>query len=222
MSSKLIGTVLACAAACSLGVAVCGRTVAAEDASKPAAAPASAAPEMQLPPGWSMEDMQACAVAGTPGPQHAELMLQVGTWTGTNTMWMFPGAPAMTSPVTQVMTSAFDGRYIKCEVTGEIPGMGAFVGMGMTGYDNVSGKYVGMWVDNHSTTIMHGTGERSADGKVYTLNYNFHCPITKKPAVMREVQTFASPSSMTVEFFGTDPKSGKEFKCMEMVLTKAK
>lgn len=172
--------------------------------------------EMQLPPGWSMEDMQACMIAGTPGEMHQKLARHNGTWTGTNTMWMAPGAEPMKSACTAKATSVMDGRYVKWDFSGEIPGMGPFTGLGYTGYDNAAGKFVSTWMDNHSTGIMRGTGEMSNNGNTLTWNYEYFCPIRKSMATMREVQTFKGDDTITMEMFGADPKSGKEYQMMKI------
>jgi hypothetical protein len=115
-----------------------------------------------------------------------------------------------------------DGRYIKVEIKGDMPGMGPFEGFGIYGYDNVSGQFVASWVDNQSTGIMNGTGELSKDGKTLTWKNTFNCPLNKKPAVMREIDTITGPNSKTLEMIGNDPKSGKEFKMMRIELTREK
>jgi len=177
--------------------------------------------ESELPPGWTQEDMQACMVAGTPGKQHEHLQKMVGTWAARDQMWMAPDTEAMTCESTWTISDLMDGRYIKTEVRGEMPGMGPFNGLGITGYDNVAQQYVGTWIDNHCTGILQGVGELSPDGKTMTWKYSYRCPITKKPAVLRQVQQTNSDNSMTVEMFGVDPKSGKEYKCMRIELTKS-
>ncbi len=178
--------------------------------------------DFPLPPGWTQEDMQACMTAGMPGEMQAELAKQAGVWKGENKMWMAPGMEPMTSPTTWNVKSIMDGRYIQTEVAGEMPGMGPFSGMGLAGYDNVAGKFVSTWIDSHSSGIMQGSGERSADGKTLTWKYAYMCPINKKPAVMREVQTFTSPDAMTFEMHATDPKSGKEYKCIHADLKRSR
>jgi len=183
---------------------------------KPAGQPA----EMQLPPGWTPEDMQACMIAGTPGKQHQMLASGAGSWTGKNQMWMAPGMPAITSESTAMVTPAMDGRFTKCEFKGDMPGMGPFSGFGIYGFDNVSQKFVSTWIDNMGTGMMQGTGEASADGKVITWNYTYNCPITKKPTKMREIETITGPNSKTLEMWGIDPKSGKEFKSMFIEMTR--
>jgi len=172
----------------------------------------------QLPPGWTEADMQACMLAGTPGPMHQHLARSAGTWSGTNTMWMAPGMPEMTSTCTDTVTMEFDGRYAKAEFRGEIPGMGPFHGIGYSGFDNVSQKFVGTWMDNHGTGIMTGTGTLSSDGKTLTWSYTYNCPMRKGPAIMRQVETYTGDDAMTLEMFGNDPKSGVEYKMMRIDL----
>jgi hypothetical protein len=179
-----------------------------------------AAGEMQLPPGWTLEDMQACMAAGTPGKMHEHLLKGVGVWEGKSKMWMVPGSPPVESTCTSTVTSMMDGRYVKVEMAGEMPGMGPYNGLGIYGFDNVAGRFASTWVDNHSTGLMNGTGELSSDGKVLTWNFTFHCPLTKKPAVMREVETITGEGTKTLEMFGPDPKSGKEYQVMRIEFTK--
>jgi hypothetical protein len=101
-----------------------------------------------------------------------------------------------------------------------MPGMGPYVTIGIVGFDNVSKKFVANWIDNHGTGMMNGTGELSRDGKTLTWKFTYNCPITKKPALMRQIETATGPSTKTLEVFGAEPKSGKEFKMMQIELTK--
>ena len=209
--------------ACLLSVAAVAGLVATgqptKDA-KPATPPAAGQPEMKLPPGWTSEDMQACMLAGEPGKMHEFLSKHAGVWNGKSQMWMGPGMDPIASDVTQTITTVMDGRYSKCEIAGEIPGMGPFNGIGFSGYDNVSQKFVGSWIDNHSTGIWNGTGVLSPDQKSLTWTYNYNCPVTKKPTTAREVNTFTDATHMKFEMFCIDPKSNKEYKCMQIEYTK--
>jgi hypothetical protein len=172
------------------------------------------------PPGMTEADMQACMEAGTPGAQHAFLAEAIGTWQGKCTHWMTPEAPPVSSEMTSTVSAMLDGRFTKCEMKGDMPGMGPFSGYGVSGFDNVSQKFVSTWMDNCSTGIMNGTGELSADGKTLTWNFTYNCPITKKAMVMREIERRTGKDAVTLEMFGTDPKSGKEFKMMEIAMTR--
>lgn len=188
-------------------------------AKKEVAAP-TGAPEMKLPPGWTEADMQACMVAGTPGKQHEQLLKDVGVWQGKNTMWMYPGAEPVTTDATCTMTSFLDGRYVKVEWAGDMPGMGPYKGFGLTGYDNISQKHVNLWIDNMSTGLMTGTGVPSADGTTMTWSFDYICPITKKAAVFRQIEKSTGPGRKTMDMYGVDPKSGKEYKMMSIEMTR--
>jgi hypothetical protein len=173
-----------------------------------------------LPPGWTEADMQACIAAGTPGPMHQKLVRGVGHWSGTTTMWMAPDTEPMKSQCTTNVSTVMDGRYTKCEFSGDMPGMGPYQGLGYTGFDNVSQKFVGSWMDNHSTGMMTGEGTLSNDGNTLTWTYRTNCPITKKQTTMREVDRFDGDNSMTLDMYGTDPKSNKEYHMMHIELTR--
>lgn len=187
---------------------------------KPGTPPSGTAGQQPpLPPGWTSADMQACMAAGTPGPMHDYLSQSAGTWSGKTTMWMAPGVEPTKSDCTSTISTIMDGRFTKCELAGDM-GMGPFNGLGLYGYDNVTQKFQANWIDNCATTMMNGTGERSSDGKTMTWKYNYTCPVTKKPTTMREVEHITGKDGKTMEMYGVDPKSGKEFKMMEVVFTR--
>jgi len=173
----------------------------------------------QLPPGVSAEDMQAMMVAATPGKEHAMLASRAGSWQGTSTMWMGPDAPPIKSACSCTITPIFDNRFVKIEVKGDMGGM-AFNGLGYSGFDNVSKKYVSTWLDNMGTGMMTGTGEASDNGKKLTWTYTMNCPIQKKPITMRQIENYPDANTMVLEAFGPDPKTGKEFKNMRIEFTK--
>lgn len=177
-------------------------------------------PDMPLPPGWTEEDMMACAKAGTPGEMHEHLAKSAGTWKTESRMWMAPDTEPMRSEGTMTATPILGGRFVKSEMKGEMPGMGMYHGNGIYGYDNVAEEFQCSWFDNHSTGIMRGTGELSSDGRTLTWEFTYNCPIREKPAKMREVERITGENTRTLTMFGTDPKSGKEFKMMEIEMTR--
>ncbi len=177
-------------------------------------------PEMQLPPGMTMEDVQACMEAATPGEMHAWLAEGEGEWTGQSKMWMAPGTEPMVSECTSTVTPMMDGRFIQCEIESEMPGMGPFNGFGIYGFDNVSEQFQSTWVDNFGTGMMTGTGELSSDKKTLTWTFTYNCPVTKKPTVMREIERRTGPDTMVLEMYGTTPGTKEEFKMMEISFTR--
>jgi hypothetical protein len=177
--------------------------------------------QIKLPPGWTQADMQACMAAATPGPMQQKLARGVGHWSGKFTQWMAPNTDPMTTSCTATLTSVMDGRFVKNEFTCDMPNMGPFQGLGYYGYDNVAQKLVSTWLDSMATGIMNGDGTISSDGNTITWNYHMMCPITKKPEVMREVEKYTGDNSITLDMYGDDPKSGKEFHMMHIEMTRA-
>jgi Protein of unknown function (DUF1579) len=196
---------------------------AAPTATQPDKAPKADKPKdpQGMPPGMTeedMKDMKAYEEAATPGPMHQWLTNQAGTYEGKTKMWMKPGAPAQESTCKTTITSLYEGRYIKVESTGPMPGMGDFHGQGVYGYDNVTKQFTSCWFDNMSTGIMHGTGTLSTDQKTLTITSSYNCPIQKKEVSMKETWSFKPDGGMVLEMFGPD-KTGKEFKMMEITYT---
>jgi hypothetical protein len=217
--SMNVKNLLAAALVAALAALSLANSSLAEDAPKKAP-PSAAQPEFKLPPGWTAADMQACILASTPGKMQKRLTKEAGEWSGTCTMWMGAETPPVKSPCSCKVTPLMEGRFVKVEHAGEIPGMGPYQGFGIYGFDNVAQKFTSVWIDNHGTGMMKGTGELTPDGKKLTWTYDFTCPITQKPAVMREIETITGPTTKTLEMFGADPKSGKEYKMMSIELTK--
>jgi hypothetical protein len=174
----------------------------------------------ELPPGMTMEQMEACALAATPGEMHEFLAEGKGIWQGKCTMWMTPGAEPMQSECTTTITPMMDGRFVKCETQGEMPGMGPFNGFGLYGFDNVSKSFQGTWVDNCGTGMMMGTGELNSEGDTLTWTFNYNCPMTNKPAIFREVERRTGEDTMTLTMYGPAPDTGKEYKVMEIKYTR--
>lgn len=177
-----------------------------------------AAPAMQLPPGWTEEDMMKVVAASTPGPMHAHLAKGAGVWLGKNTMWMAPDSEPVMAECVATVKPIMDGRFVAVEFKGDMPGMGPFSGYGIHGYDNVAERFVSTWIDNHGTGMMRGTGELSSDGSTLTWTYDYTCPITGKPTAMREIERIVDENTKTLEMWGRDPKSGREYRMMTIEL----
>jgi hypothetical protein len=176
--------------------------------------------QMQPPPGMSEADMQAMMAAATPGPMHAHLQKSVGNWTGKVKMWMAEGAEPQLSDCTTTISSLMDGRFTKCETKGSMGEM-PFQGIGIYGYDNVAQKFQSTWIDSMGTGMATGTGTLSPDGKTLTWTCSYNCPIKKGPITMREIERYTGPNTMVLEMYAPDPKTGKEFKTMEIACTRA-
>ena len=157
--------------------------------------------------------MEKMTKAATPGAPHAMLAKLAGEWTATVKFQMDPSQPWQTSTGTSVVTVLMDGRYIQESNTSVMMGQ-PFSGMGVTGYDNVSGKYVSTWIDNMGTGIMTSVGTADASGKVITWIGTMNDPVTGKPAKSRMVTTMTDKDHHIFEMFGVPPGGKKEMKIM--------
>jgi len=156
----------------------------------------------------------------TPGDMQKMLAKSDGVWSGENTMWMEDGGKPMTSTSTTTNKMIFDGRYQSSEHKGNFMGM-PFEGMSITGYDNAKKKFVSTWIDNMGTGLMNMEGDWDASKKSIEFKGKMTDPTRPgKNCNMREVYTFVDDTHQTLEMYGPDSKTGKEYKTMEIKYTK--
>jgi hypothetical protein len=164
--------------------------------------------------------MEAMMNAATPGEPHKKLEQFVGTWDAKVSMWMKPGAPPEQSTGTSEATSVLGGRYVAEKFEGTFMGQ-PFSGMGMTGYDNVTKKYVGTWADTAGTGIMMSTGTMNKAGNSIAMKSSMPDPVTGKMTAMQGTMTIADTDHHTYEMWGPGP-DGKNYKMMEITYTRKK
>jgi len=181
------------------------------------AVPAVAAPQdkpMAASAAPAMDAMtEAYMKAASPGPQHERLAKMVGHWTTQTKMWMDPSKPPQESTGTMDSAMALGGRYLVSIHRGQMMGM-AFEGHELDGYDNVSGRYVGAWIDNMGTGVMSLTGDLDASGKVMTMTGEIVDPLTHKKMTYKGVSTHVDDDTFRYDSYMVD--GGKEVKVMEM------
>jgi hypothetical protein len=164
------------------------------------------------------EQQQAMMKAMTPGDHHKHLERFAGKFEYTSKMWMAPGAPAMESKGTSESTMIMGGRYLKDVVSGNAMGM-PFEGLGVMGYDNVTGEYTVAWVDNMGTGILRASGACSDDGKVLTFEGSMPYPGVPEPIPFKEVITYVDDKHHTMVWY-MPSKDGEMFKSMELSYTR--
>jgi len=162
-------------------------------------------------------EMEAYMNAGTPGPEHALMAKEVGTYDVAVKSWMDPAAPPMESTGTATRSMILDGRVQVEEFSGSMMGM-AFTGRGMTGFDKVTGKYWSTWMDSMSTGMMVSEGTCTED-QVCTFVGTWNDPVKKAPVTSRVVTRWTGPTTQHFEMYGPG-RDGKEMKMMEMTYTK--
>lgn len=157
--------------------------------------------------------MAAYQKAGTPGKQHAELAKTAGNYSLSIRSWDKPGAPPNEEHGTAVRKMSLDGRVLVEMVHATMHGQ-PFTGHGMTGYDNVSGKWWGTWNDSMSTGIMVSEGECDDHGAC-TFRGSWNDPVSKGKVHARMVSHWVNPNTETFTMYVPGP-DGKESKMMEM------
>ena len=157
----------------------------------------------------------------TPGEPHKMLAKSNGTWNGEVTMWTGTDAPPMTSTMTMTNKMIMDGRYQVSEAKGNMMGM-PFNGMSTAGYDNHKKVFMSTWIDNMGTGIMKMEGPWDEATKATTLTGTMIDPATGRECEFKEVHKIIDDNNQVMEMYGPDPKTGKQFKTMEIKLTRKK
>ena len=95
-------------------------------------------------------EMEAYMRAGTPGAPHQTMAATVGTYDIKVKSWHDPNGPATEEAGTAIRKMILDGRVLVEDVKSTMMGT-PYSGQGLRGYDNVTGKYWGLWMDSMST-----------------------------------------------------------------------
>ena len=184
------------------------------------ALPVFAQDKPSAPPKMSPEEakmMEAYQKAGTPGPQHAAMAREAGTYDLSIRSWMSPNAPPTVEKGTATRTMALDGRVLTEDVQATMHGQ-PFTGHGMQGYDNVTGHYWSTWNDSMSTGLMVSDGTCDAQNAC-TFSGSWNDPVTKDKVNARMTTKWTSPTVQVFEMYAPGP-DGKEAKMMELTYTK--
>ncbi len=108
-----------------------------------------------------------------PGPFHRKLEPPAGKFSVSLRMWTDPSRvpPQDPAPEPKRGTSerkwVLDNRFLEEIYRGTYAGE-PFNGMGMMGYDNVTNKYAGIWIDTMTSSL--STSHGTLNGNVLTLN----------------------------------------------------
>jgi hypothetical protein len=154
----------------------------------------------------------------TPGPEHAVLKEDVGTWDASIEM-MAPGAPpAPPSKGVEVNTIGCNGLCLVTDFKGQIMG-GPFEGHGVTTWDPSKKAYVGSWSDSMTSGL--ATTEGTWDAAKKTLNTTMVTPDGSGGTMkMRSTVEYAAGKRVFSMYMpGPD---GKEMPTMRITYTKRK
>ncbi len=152
-----------------------------------------------------------------PAEGHKILKKDVGTWDAEVKMWMGPGEP-MVSKAVEVnrMLGEF---WIVSEFKGDFGGM-PFEGRGMTGYDEQTDTYIGVWIDSLTPTTMHTSGKWDAEKNTFVFESK-GIGLDGKPETGKLVVVYHDDGSRTMTMYGPNPANPDElFKTLEIKYTK--
>jgi len=164
--------------------------------------------------------MEAMQKAATPGEAHKKLEAVVGTFDTKVKTWMDPSKPPEESTGTSENTWVLGNRYVQMKYQGTMMGQ-PFSGMGYQGYDNVTKKYVGTWMDSMGTGIMMTTGHADQSGKTMTMTGSTADPVSGKMMKLTEKITVKDNDHHSFEMWAPGP-DGKPVKMMEIEYTRKK
>ena len=169
-----------------------------------AAAPAA---EQQMPP------------APKPGPEHAVLKMDEGTWDAVVEVTPGPGAPVQKSKGVEVNTIGCGGLCLITDFKGEMMGA-AFQGHGVATWDPAKKKYVGSWTDSMSTGL--AIGESTYDPTTKKSTGSMEGPdMTGKVVKMRSVVEWRDANTRVFTMYSPGP-DGKEMEGMKITYTRRK
>ena len=153
----------------------------------------------------------------TPGGPHKLLASMAGSWLTKTKCWMEPNTSPVESTGTCEQKMLLDGRFLQQEFTGEMMGS-PFTGIGITGFDNHTKKYVSTWMDSMGTAIYFFEGTAGAGGRTITQESSYDDPV-RGPIKWRAVTRIVDDNTHLFEMYTTGEGS-KEEKMMEITYTR--
>jgi hypothetical protein len=153
-----------------------------------------------------------------PGPEHALLARDVGTWDASLEMRMAPNdKPQVSQGVEQ--SRLLGGLWLITDFKATVMGQ-PFEGHGVMGFDPMKKKYVGTWVDSMSLGI--SPSEASYDPATRTLAGWMEGPdMTGKITRSRETTVWKNDDTRVFTIYSKSPE-GVEFPGLQITYTRRK
>ena len=161
--------------------------------------------------------MEAWQKAGQPGTPHKQLAGLVGTWDAETKFWMDPSGEPMVTPTKMKYEMMMDGRFLMETVHSEFGGQ-QFVGHGVYGYNNVTGKVQATWIDNMSSGIYAYEGSINEAGDEIVMMGKLMDPVTREWVKTRSVMKISADK---LHYTSYETRGGEERKMMEITATRA-
>ncbi len=175
--------------------------------------------EEEMPAGMDPMMMEKMQTLMAPNEKHAALAAFEGEWEYDGYFWMTPDAEPQEMVGMAKNEMSFGGRFLKQEFEG--PWMGEmFKGLGYTGYDNVKGEYVTVWLDNMMTGVMTFSGSFNEATQTLAQEGKNSCPMTGKTDQRGRSEWKVIDADHNVYTSYGYTEDGNEFKAMEIHYTR--
>lgn len=149
---------------------------------------------------------------GKPGPEHECFKHLAGTWKATVKTYMEDPEKPTVSEGESTFKTLMGGRFVQQNFRCKM-GDKSFRGMGLSGYDKTKKKYVGVWIDDMSTSMMHTEGTFDKESNTMTETGTSACPMGEMK--MKMVTKVVDDDHFTFTMY-TLQDAGKETKMMEI------
>ncbi len=180
----------------------------------PAATPAATlTPEQQ-------KRMETWVKSMTPGAPHKWLAARAGRFDFAGKFWMEPGAPPQAAKGVAERTLTLGGRVLQEKLTSTLMGM-PLDGLGLAGFDNVSGQFWSTWNDSLSTGLRVAGGECDEGMKNCVWKGSYSNPDTGRSRAVR-LELRLDGADREVLSAWESGADGREARTMELVYTRRK
>lgn len=154
---------------------------------------------------------------------HKMLARSNGTWTGEATMWFSADGPPINGGTSILInTMVMDGIYQVSEIKGNSADPGkAWTGLRITGYDKERKVFTRAMIGDGSSAggvAMEGSWDDASQS--ITMPFKKFDPSTGQERNLKEVYKIIDENTEVLEIYGTDPKTKKEFKLLNVKWTR--
>lgn len=150
---------------------------------------------------------------GRPAPEHKNLQPLVGTFDAEMAFLIEPGGEPEVSKGVSRNKWIMGEKFVQMNFAGSMSMAGAefpFTGMGILGYDKMTGQYHMMWIDSLSTTMLTSTGKAGQNAKEIAVSGTAASPVGQTE--MKHVFKVESNEKHVLEFWQGMPGQGEMMK----------
>lgn len=143
---------------------------------------------------------------GKAAPEHKNLQPLVGTWDAEMSFLMEPGGEPEVSKGVSKNAWIMGDKFLQMNFEGTMAFAGAefpFKGMGIMGFDKMTGQYNMMWIDSLSTTMLTSQGKPGENAKEISVSGTAVSPMGE--AEMKHVFKIESKDKHVLEFWQGTP-----------------